>query len=117
MLTILWGLGGMLALLLIAWLLSADRGGVRWRTVLAALGLQIGFGVLTLYWEPGQRALSAVADGVSAVIGSAGAGIDFLFGPVLPEEGSVFAFQVLPVIVFFASLTAVLFHLGCCSSW
>ncbi|WP_404374396.1 NupC/NupG family nucleoside CNT transporter [Kytococcus sedentarius] len=112
MLTILWGLGGMLALLLIAWLLSADRGGVRWRTVLAALGLQIGFGVLTLYWEPGQRALSAVADGVSAVIGSAGAGIDFLFGPVLPEEGSVFAFQVLPVIVFFASLTAVLFHLG-----
>ncbi|MFL0459983.1 NupC/NupG family nucleoside CNT transporter [Kytococcus sedentarius] len=112
MLTILWGLGGMIALLLIAWLLSADRGGVRWRTVLAALGLQIGFGVLTLYWEPGQRALSAVADGVSAVIGSAGAGIDFLFGPVLPEEGSVFAFQVLPVIVFFASLTAVLFHLG-----
>ena len=112
MLTILWGLGGMLALLLIAWLLSADRGGVRWRTVLAALGLQIGFGVLTLYWEPGQRALSAVADGVSAVIGSAGAGIDFLFGPALPEEGSVFAFQVLPVIVFFASLTAVLFHLG-----
>ncbi|WP_239097796.1 NupC/NupG family nucleoside CNT transporter [Kytococcus sedentarius] len=112
MLTILWGLGGMLALLLIAWLLSADRGGVRWRTVLAALGLQIGFGVLTLYWEPGQRALSAVADGVSAAIGSAGAGIDFLFGPVLPEEGSVFAFQVLPVIVFFASLTAVLFHLG-----
>lgn len=112
MLTILWGLGGMLALLLIAWLLSADRGGVRWRTVMAALGLQIGFGVLTLYWEPGQRALSAVADGVSAVIGSAGAGIDFLFGPVLPEEGSVFAFQVLPVIVFFASLTAVLFHLG-----
>ncbi|QRO88481.1 NupC/NupG family nucleoside CNT transporter [Kytococcus sedentarius] len=102
----------MLALLLIAWLLSADRGGVRWRTVLAALGLQIGFGVLTLYWEPGQRALSAVADGVSAAIGSAGAGIDFLFGPVLPEEGSVFAFQVLPVIVFFASLTAVLFHLG-----
>ncbi|WP_049758333.1 nucleoside recognition domain-containing protein [Kytococcus sedentarius] len=85
---------------------------MRWRTVLAALGLQIGFGVLTLYWEPGQRALSAVADGVSAVIGSAGAGIDFLFGPVLPEEGSVFAFQVLPVIVFFASLTAVLFHLG-----
>lgn len=112
MLTILWGLGGMLALLLIAWSLSADREGVRWRTVLAALGLQIGFGVLTLYWEPGQRALSAVADGVSAVIGSAGAGIDFLFGPVLPEEGSVFAFQVLPVIVFFASLTAVLFHLG-----
>lgn len=112
MLTILWGLGGMLALLLIAWLLSADRGGVRWRTVLAALGLQIGFGVLTLYWEPGQRALSAVADGVSAVIGSAGAGIDFLFGPALPEEGSVFAFQVLPVIVCFASLTAVLFHLG-----
>ncbi|WP_374927732.1 NupC/NupG family nucleoside CNT transporter [Kytococcus sedentarius] len=112
MLTILWGLGGMLALILIAWLVSADRGAVRWRTVLAALGLQVGFGVLTLYWEPGQKALSAVADGVSAVIGSAGAGIDFLFGPVLPEEGSVFAFQVLPVIVFFASLTAVLFHLG-----
>ena len=112
MVDVLWGLGGMLALVALAWVLSTDRGAVRWRTVLAALALQVGFGVLTLYWEPGRKALSAVADGVSTVIGSADAGIEFLFGPVLPQDGVVFAFQVLPVIVFFASLTAVLFHLG-----
>ncbi|WP_462418020.1 NupC/NupG family nucleoside CNT transporter [Kytococcus sp. Marseille-QA3725] len=110
--TILWGLGGMLVLMLIAWLCSTDRRRINWRTILTALALQVGFGVLTLYWTPGQKALSALADVVSKIIGSANAGIEFLFGPVLPKEGSVFAFQVLPVIIFFASLTAVLFHLG-----
>ncbi|SNC71610.1 concentrative nucleoside transporter, CNT family [Kytococcus aerolatus] len=110
--SLLWSVGGMLALVLIAWLFSVDRSAVRWRTVAAALALQVGFGVITLFWGPGQRALEAVSRGVSAVIGSANAGIEFVFGPVLPEEGSVFAFQVLPVIIFFASLTAVLFHLG-----
>ncbi|KUG57162.1 nucleoside transporter [Serinicoccus chungangensis] len=110
---VLWGIGGMAALIGLALLLSTNRRAVRWRTVLAALTIQVVFGVLVLYWSWGQRALEQVSLGVQAVINSANAGIEFLFGPVLPQgedAGSVFAFQVLPVIIFFASLTAVLYH-------
>lgn len=111
---VLWGLGGMVVLLGLAVLLSSDRRAIRLRTVAAALALQIGFGVLVLYWPAGQRALEQVSRGVQAAIDSSFAGIAFLFGSVLPAEGEgvIFAFQVLPVIIFFASLTAVLYHLG-----
>ena len=112
MIDVLWGAGGMLVLLAIAYLVSSDRRAIRPRTVLGALGLQIVFGVVVLYWSVGQRALEAASTGVQTVIDSSREGIGFLFGPVLPEEGQVFAFQVLPVIVFFAALTAVLYHLG-----
>ena len=112
MLDVLWGMGGMALILLIAWLLSMDRRRIRPRTVLLALAIQVVFGVLVLYVPLGQRILTAVSRGVQAVIDASAAGIDFLFGGVLPEDGSVFAFQVLPVIVFFASLTAVLYYLG-----
>ncbi len=114
MIDVLWGVGGMTALLLIAVLCSTDRRAIRPRTVLAALVLQVGFGILVLSWSVGGRALEATSSGVQAVIDSSGEGIGFLFGPVLPAEdqGTVVAFQVLPVIIFFASLTAVLYHLG-----
>ncbi|WP_289016863.1 NupC/NupG family nucleoside CNT transporter [uncultured Ornithinimicrobium sp.] len=110
---VLWGMGGMTALVAIGLLLSSNRRAVRWRTVLSALGLQALFGVLVLYWSTGRAVLQAVTEAVQAVINSANAGISFLFGPVLPQgedAGVVFAFQVLPVIIFFASLTAVLYH-------
>ncbi|PYF99887.1 concentrative nucleoside transporter, CNT family [Georgenia satyanarayanai] len=112
MLQVLWGLGGMVVLLAIAWLLSVDRRRIRYRTVLLALLVQVTFGVLVLYVPAGQRVLETVTSGVQSVINSSAEGIAFLFGPILPDEGSVFAFQVLPVIVFFAALTAVLYHVG-----
>ncbi|MDP8939037.1 MAG: NupC/NupG family nucleoside CNT transporter [Actinomycetota bacterium] len=107
---VLWGIGGMVVILALAFALSTNRRAIRIRTVGGALAIQITFGVMVLYWDAGQRALETVTNGVQAVINSASEGIQFLFGPVLPEEGSVFAFQVLPVIIFFASLTAVLYH-------
>ncbi|GAB2696306.1 NupC/NupG family nucleoside CNT transporter [Thalassiella azotivora] len=109
---VLWGVGGMAVVLAIAVLFSADRRRIRLRTVALALALQVLLGVLVLYVPAGRAALEGLSRGVQAVIDSSRAGIEFLFGPVLPEEGSVFAFQVLPVIVFFASLTAVLYHLN-----
>ncbi len=109
---VLWGVGGGVALLLVAVAMSTDRRAIRPRTVLGALALQVLLAVLVLYVPLGQRALTSVSGGVQAVIDSSRAGIDFVFGPVLPEEGVVFAFQVLPVIVFFAALTSVLYHLG-----
>ena len=112
MVDVLWGLGGMAAVLVIAVVFSVDRRAIRLRTVAGALGLQVGFAVVVLYWPAGQRALEVVSDGVQAAIGASRDGIEFVFGPVLPAEGVVFAFQVLPVIIFFAALTSVLYHLG-----
>jgi CNT family concentrative nucleoside transporter len=112
MVDLLWGIGGMIVILAIAVLFSADRRKIRIRTVALALAIQVAFGVLVLYVPAGRAALEAVAMGVQAVINSSAAGISFLFGPALPEEGLVFAFQVLPVIVFFAALTSVLYYLG-----
>jgi concentrative nucleoside transporter, CNT family len=107
---VLWGIGGMVVLLSIAFALSTDRRAISPRTVFGALAIQVGFAVIVLYWDAGQAALSAVSRGVQAVINSSNHGIDFLFGPVLPSQELVFAFQVLPVIIFFASLTSVLYH-------
>ncbi|MGB3632717.1 MAG: NupC/NupG family nucleoside CNT transporter [Rubrobacteraceae bacterium] len=110
MVQILWGIGGMIVILGLAFALSLNRRAINPRTVLGALAIQITFGVIVLYWETGKTALQAVSQGVQAVINSANEGIEFVFGPVLPDEGVVFAFQVLPVIIFFASLTTVLYH-------
>lgn len=109
---ILWAIAGMVGLVVIAVLFSSNRRAIKPRTVIAAFALQLGFGVLVLYVPWGRTALIAASAGVQAVIDSSRAGIEFLFGPLLPENGTIFAFQVLPVIVFFASLTAVLYYLG-----
>ncbi|MGA8046303.1 MAG: Na+ dependent nucleoside transporter N-terminal domain-containing protein [Dermatophilaceae bacterium] len=112
MLDVLWGLGGMVVVLALAVLLSTNRRAIRLRTVGAALALQVAFGVLVLFVPAGQRALNAASRAVQAIIDSSRAGIEFLFGPLLQEDALIFAFQVLPVIVFFAALTAVLYHWG-----
>lgn len=109
---ILWGLVGMLVLLAIAAVFSTDRKRISPRTVGAALAVQIAFGALVLYVPAGKNLLQGAGDAVQGVINSASAGIDFLFGGLAPDGAFVFAIQVLPVIVFVASLSAVLFHLG-----
>jgi concentrative nucleoside transporter, CNT family len=107
---VLWGIGGMVVLLGLAFALSTDRRAINPRTVFGALAIQVVFAVIVLYWDVGKAALSAVSKGVQAVINSSNHGIEFLFGPVLPGQDLVFAFQVLPVIIFFAALTSVLYH-------
>ena len=107
---VLWGLAGVVVLMAIAFLLSKNRRAINLRTVIGALIIQIAFAVIVLYWDLGRRALRLLTDGVQAVINTSNAGIEFLFGPVLPDEGVAFAFQVLPII-FFASLTSVLYYL------
>ncbi|HIL85193.1 MAG TPA: NupC/NupG family nucleoside CNT transporter [Pseudomonadales bacterium] len=104
---------GMLFIILTGYLLSSERSKINWRTVLGAFGIQLAIGALVLYFPPGMQALEAVAGVVISVLGYAQAGIDFMFGDFASgNHGFVFALQVLPVIVFFASLIAVLYHLG-----
>ena len=83
---VLWGLGGMCVLLALAVLLSTDRRAIKLRTVGAALALQLGFGVVVLYWSTGQYALEQASKGVQAVIDSSSAGIEFVFGQLAKDE-------------------------------
>jgi concentrative nucleoside transporter, CNT family len=88
-------------------------GAINWRTVGVALVTLVGFAFAVLRWSFGRAVLEALTDGVNAVINSSNTGIQFLFGPLIPDpkEGVVFALQVLPVIIFFASLMSVLYYL------
>jgi CNT family concentrative nucleoside transporter len=79
-----------------------------------ALALQVGFAVLVLRWGPGQDAMGWVSDRVESLVGYTQEGTDFLFGPLngVGDEGeTIFALQVLPVIVFLGALIGVLFYL------
>lgn len=113
---VLWGLGGVAVLLGLGLLLSVDRRAVKWRTVLGALALQLAFALVVLRWPLGRQALDAVSRGVQGIVGNAQQGINFVFGNLtngtFEGVGFVFAFNVLPIIVFFSALIAVLYHLG-----
>lgn len=104
---------GIATLFGIAYLLSARRQHVNWRTVGFALLLQFVLGGIALYFPLGVSILQMVSNAVSSVLNNAQDGIDFVFGSIGTfEMGFSFAFHVLPVIVFFSSLVSVLYHLG-----
>ncbi len=105
---------GIIVLLAIAYISSSDRKSINWRTVIGALVLQISLGAFVLYVPAGKDVLLGVSSGVASVIGYANDGINFIFGEQIGEKslGFMFAFHVLPVIVFFSSLIAVLYYIG-----
>ena len=97
----------------IAYLASSNRSQINLRTVLGAFLIQAAIGAFVLYIPAGKQFLELVAVGVANILTYSQAGIDFLFGNVgNPSLGFIFAFQVLPIIIFFSSLIAVLYHLG-----
>ncbi|SHF20033.1 concentrative nucleoside transporter, CNT family [Seinonella peptonophila] len=112
--SILWGIAGIIVLLGIAILLSSNRKAINPRTVLSALLLQLLFAFIVLKWDWGKHTLKFIASGVQKVLDSANAGSQFLFGGILEVKGIgfIFAFQVLPVIIFFASLVSILYYFG-----
>ena len=94
-------------------LLSSNRDQINWRTAGLALLLQFMLGGIALYFPIGVAFLEAVSNAVSSVLNNAQDGIDFVFGNIGAfEMGFIFAFHVLPVIVFFSSLVSVLYHVG-----
>ena len=105
---------GMACLLGLALLLSDNRKAINWRTVGGAFAIQAGLGAFILYSTVGQNVLESISMGVQNVINYAGEGIGFLFGPLGTPAGVgfVFAFHVLPIIIFFSALIAVLYYLG-----
>ena len=111
---IISSLVGILVILALAVLLSNDRGAIRLRVVGAAFALQAGFAAMVLYFPPGNEALQLVSGGVASLLGYAHAGVAFLFGNLASPAvgGTSFAIAALPVIVFFAALISILYHLG-----
>jgi CNT family concentrative nucleoside transporter len=110
------GLIGIAVILGLAAVLSERRRAIRWRVVAWGLGLQWVFALLVLWVPQGRLALKAIGQFVEGVLGCARVGSEFVFGkPLLDPEGPakfVFAFSVLPTVIFTAALFAVLYHLG-----
>ncbi|UCG77134.1 MAG: NupC/NupG family nucleoside CNT transporter [Gemmatimonadota bacterium] len=121
---LLRGCLGLAFLLFMAWLFTANRGRVNWALIGKGLLLQVVFGFIVLRTTWGRSFFRVVNDVVVALIGYTNEGAAFLFGqlvsrevPVSGGEGVVeisanFAFSVLPTIIFFSSLMAILYFLG-----
>ncbi|MBA2935382.1 NupC/NupG family nucleoside CNT transporter [Sphingomonas sp. CGMCC 1.13654] len=110
---ILTGIAGIVVILLIAFAFSADRRAIRPRVVGAAFALQAMIAVLVLYVPWGKAVLAFLSGGVSDLLGYANAGTQFLFGKLATDPlGQMFAIQALPVIIFFAALVSILYHVG-----
>ena len=103
---------GIAVLLGIAFALSSAKRSINLRTVGGAFAIQASVGAFVLYSEPGKEVLLASTEFVANIIAYSQDGINFLFGPIGDKSiAFIFAFNVLPVIVFFSSLIAVLYHL------
>ncbi len=110
---ILMSLIGICTIFAIAILLSTDRGRINRRTILIAFAIQTSIAALILFVPAGSIVLDTIVRGVQHVINYGNDGIAFVFGPRINESlGFTIAFNVLPVIVFFAALMSVLYYLG-----
>ena len=104
---------GVVILLSVAVGLSSNRAAIRLRTVGLAFALQVAIGFIALFTDWGIAALATASDYVSVLLGYSRAGMEFMFGGLVgPTDslGFIFAFSVLPVVIFFSSLIAVLYH-------
>ena len=109
-----FGLFGLAVLIGIAWLFSSHKRQVDWRLVVTGLALQIGFAALVLRVPGGRDVFDALGDGFVRLLGFVNVGSEFIFGTLMDTGtyGFIFAFQVLPTIIFFAAFMSVLYHLG-----
>lgn len=118
------GVVGILLILATAFLFSTNRRAIRWRTILFGLGLQVLFAFAVLRWPWGQYALRKIADFITNVIGYAGFGARFVFSWLAEDQTFlnairkepvgpvIFAFIVMPIVIFIASLFTILYHVG-----
>ena len=106
-------------LILIGWLFSMARGKVQWRIVASALALQMAIGAIVLFSSQGNAVLLGIAAAVTHVLEFGAKGTEFMFGGLVSADvfkpgglGFIFAFRVLPTIIYVTALIAVLYYLG-----
>lgn len=108
------GLLGLAVILAVAWAFSSNRRAIQARVVLWGLGLQFAFALLVLKTDFGVI-FQTIGAGVNAMLEYAEVGSEFLFGPLGAKSGPfgvIFAFQVLPIVIFIASFFSILYYLG-----
>ena len=109
-----FGLFGLAVLIGIVWLFSNNRKAIDWKLVATGVTLQIAFAALVLLVPGGREVFDALGHGFVKILEFVKAGSGFIFGSLMDTEkfGFIFAFQVLPTIIFFAALMGVMYHLG-----
>jgi CNT family concentrative nucleoside transporter len=109
------GLLGLVVILAAAWLCSSHKRAIKLRIIAWGMGLQLAFALLVLKTDFG-KIFQAIGTGVNAMLGYTEAGASFVFGDALGKGsgpyGVIFAFQVLPIVIFIASFFAILYYLG-----
>ena len=102
---------GIIFVFLVAFLISNNKKKINWKTVIIGFLIQFIFAFAALKWSVGKYILSRISLGVQSVIDYAKEGISFIFGS-LSNDGSIFAVNVLGVIIFISALVSVLYYLG-----
>lgn len=109
------GFLGLLVLVFICFLLSSNRKKISWPLVVKGLVIQIIFAVAILYVPWVRNSFEFISKGFVTLLSFTDAGSDFLFGSLVDTTkswGYIFAFKVLPTIIFFSALTSLFFYLG-----
>jgi concentrative nucleoside transporter, CNT family len=109
------GVLGLLVMLGLAYLFSSNRRAIQMKTVAWGLGLQIVIAYFVLRFEAGRVLFEKMGAAVNKLLGYSFAGSEFVFGELGKRNssiGAIFAFQVLPTIIFIASLFSLLYYLG-----
>ncbi len=109
-----FGLFGLAVLIGITWLFSTNRRAVDWKLVATGITLQIAFAALVLLVPGGRQVFDWLGQGFVKILSFVNEGSNFIFGSLMNTEtyGFIFAFQVLPTIIFFSALMGVLYHLN-----
>jgi CNT family concentrative nucleoside transporter len=108
------GLLGLVVILGVAWLFSTHKSAIKLKLLAWGMGLQIAFAILVLKTDFG-KIFQAIGAGVNSMLEFAEKGSEFLFGPLGIKSGPygvIFAFQVLPIVIFIASFFSILYYLG-----
>jgi CNT family concentrative nucleoside transporter len=105
---------GLFTMVGIAYLLSADRKKINWKTIIAGILLQLFFGLIIIKTPIGHTIFGAAKDFFQAILDFTNAGSEFVFGKLVDYKsmGFIFATMVLPTIIFFSALMSILYHLG-----
>uniref|UniRef100_A0A8C7D146 Solute carrier family 28 member 1 n=1 Tax=Oncorhynchus kisutch TaxID=8019 RepID=A0A8C7D146_ONCKI len=101
--------GGVCMFILVIFIFSAHRTEVAWRSVFWGLGLQFCIGLFVIRTEPGLTAFQWLGEQVQIFLNYTKHGSSFVFGPLVSD---IFAFQALPIVIFFSSVMSVLYFLG-----
>ncbi|HYQ22478.1 NupC/NupG family nucleoside CNT transporter [Stenotrophomonas sp.] len=109
-----FGLFGLAVLIGITWLFSNNKRAVDWKLVITGITLQIAFAALVILVPGGRDVFDALGKGFVKILSFVNEGSGFIFGSLMDTQnyGFIFAFQVLPTIIFFSALMGVMYHLN-----